>query len=269
MNDGAGLARERVEIASDRGRLRGDLIVPPQPRGCVLLLHGHTGSRDELPLADGQGLFAHSAAQMGAAGYASLRCDFLGSGESDGAWADTTLDGQAADALGAARWLRAHPELASRPLALLGFSQGGLVALLAASQAAAGAAVLWNPVFDPDRSFGLIYGADAMRVAQTADPQRRLSQAGGLRARFFQQASAYRAAPLAVDLALPLLIVASDADRVIPDGPAQAARLAGRRRHSTETLVLAAGHDLGAAQGMQGPDWVIARSIGFLDAHLR
>lgn len=101
-------AREQtVQIATDRGNIVGTLATPDGPPApVVLLLHTFTGMRDELPVAaTGEGAFARTARALKKAGYASLRIDFLGSGDSDGAWEDTTISGQIADALEAVRWL--------------------------------------------------------------------------------------------------------------------------------------------------------------------
>ena len=70
------------------------------PFPIVLLFHGFTGTRDELPVTGTEErMFGRTARWLAERGYASLRIDFLGSGESDGAWEDTTFSGQIADAL--------------------------------------------------------------------------------------------------------------------------------------------------------------------------
>jgi alpha/beta superfamily hydrolase len=70
---------------------------------------------------------------------------FRGSGESEGQWEDTTYTGQIADALAAIDYLATLPEIDLQRLAVLGFSQGGLVAAeTAARDNRVKSVVLWG-----------------------------------------------------------------------------------------------------------------------------
>ena len=62
-----------------------------------------------------------------------LAHDKPGCGGSPGNWLEQTFDDRARESLAALAVLRAHPACAGRPVGLLGFSQGGWVALLAAT----------------------------------------------------------------------------------------------------------------------------------------
>ena len=100
----AALADEAiVTIPSEGSELVATLQTPDgDPAPVVLLLHGFTGVRDELKTdAVPDGVFAYTADKLEEAGLASLRVDFRGSGEStaDLSFADTTFEGQIADAL--------------------------------------------------------------------------------------------------------------------------------------------------------------------------
>ena len=92
-----------VSIGSQGLRMVGTLALPEAlPAPVVLLLHGFTGTRDEMAIAGtGEGIFTRVARLLAAAGYASLRVDFIGSGDSVGDFADTTFEGQVADGLAA------------------------------------------------------------------------------------------------------------------------------------------------------------------------
>ena len=100
-----------VTLSSSGGDFVGSLMTPAgDPAPVVLLLHGFTGSRNELPTDSvSEGVFARTATRLAEAGYASLRIDFRGSGEStaDLSFAETTFEGQVADALTAIDWLQA------------------------------------------------------------------------------------------------------------------------------------------------------------------
>ncbi len=139
----------------------------------VLLLHGFTGARDELATDHVKdGVFAYTADRLAEAGYASLRIDFRGSGESqaDMSFAETTFEGQIADALAAMDYLKASDEVDGEDIFVVGWSQGGLVAAAAAGRSNAPDAVaLWNAVGDPQKTYGGLFG-DAMSIGMDAAP---------------------------------------------------------------------------------------------------
>ena len=136
----------------------GTLALPAgDPAPAVLLLHGFTGSRHELASeAVPAGVFALTAARLAAAGYASLRIDFAGSGEATAemSFAETTFEGQVADALAAVDYLRGLDSIVTDDLFLIGWSQGGLVAATAAGRSDAFDAVaLWAAVATPRETY--------------------------------------------------------------------------------------------------------------------
>jgi dienelactone hydrolase len=161
----------------------------------VLMLHGFTGSRNEFPVAGGDvGLFTHAAAQLAEAGIASLRIDFTGSGQSGGAWEDTTFSTQIADAVSAFDYLQALDGVDGDRVAILGYSQGGLVASHAADlRPESASVVLWAPVTNPlDTYAGLVTQEVVDRaLAAPADEEITAPLSWGgettLKARFFQE----------------------------------------------------------------------------------
>lgn len=144
-------------------RVTGTLCLPQgAPAPVVLLLHGFTGSRDEMAVTGtGEGVFSRSARRLAQHGLASLRIDCRASGTSEGDFADTTYEGQIADALAALQVLARDPRVQGGRVALLGWSQGGLVAACAAARSQRPlATALWAAVADPLESIGGILGAD-------------------------------------------------------------------------------------------------------------
>ena len=122
---------QTVRIDTADGRIAGTLQLPvgDEPAPVVLMLHGFDGHRDIITVAGTDlSIFGLVARDLAEAGYASLRIDFRGSGESSGRWADTTFSGQIADARAAMGWLLDEPRVDGSRLALLGWSQGGLIA---------------------------------------------------------------------------------------------------------------------------------------------
>ncbi len=106
--------------------LRGMLHAPNDSsshRALAVLFHGFTGNRIE-----GHRLFFHMSNALEDRGIASLRMDFLGSGESDGDYADMTLASLVVQAKQIVSWVKSHAE--ADQIYLIGFSLGGLVASL-------------------------------------------------------------------------------------------------------------------------------------------
>ncbi len=115
------------------------------PHPAVLMLHGFMGHRLES-----HRLFVLFSRQLAAAGIASYRFDFRGSGESEGDFIDMTPSREVEDALHAFATLCKQPEIDVTRLGLHGFSMGGMIAAqlvreLAASESRPRALALWAP----------------------------------------------------------------------------------------------------------------------------
>lgn len=132
------------------------------PVPAVLLLHGFTGNRHELPVIGTEDtMFSRAARWLGERGVASLRIDFRGSGDSDGAWQDTTFSSQISDAIAALDYLETVDGVDGDQLSILGLSQGGLVgAATAGRDARVSKLVLWSAVSNPVMSYGILLGYD-------------------------------------------------------------------------------------------------------------
>ncbi len=133
------------------------------PFPIVLLFHGFTGTRDELPVTGTEErMFGRAARWLAERGYASLRIDFLGSGESDGAWEDTTFTRQIADALVALEYASGLDGVDAERIAIIGLSQGGLIASGTAAAAAdqIDTVILWSPVSSPPATYGGLLGSE-------------------------------------------------------------------------------------------------------------
>jgi hypothetical protein len=141
----------------------GTLAMPTGVRGAVpavLLFHGFTGTRNELPIiGTSETMYMRTARVLAEHGIASLRIDFCNSGESDGTYQETTFTGQVSDALAAVDWLDDQPRIGH--IGIIGLSQGGLVAsVTAATDSRVEAVVLWSAVANPPDTYKLILGAD-------------------------------------------------------------------------------------------------------------
>lgn len=89
----------------------------------VLMVHGFASYKDEV----GE-MYKREARYLAVAGYASLRIDFAGSGESTQPWVDNTFDGMVADTRTALDWLVNHSASDDDRIGILGFSLGSRIA---------------------------------------------------------------------------------------------------------------------------------------------
>ena len=115
--------------------LAGTLTVPPGAGlfPAVVLLTG-SGPEDRDETVFDHKPFAVLADYLARRGVAVLRFDDRGVGESTGTLQGTTSADYAADARAALAWLRAQPGIDKKHVGLLGHSEGGTAAALAAAQ---------------------------------------------------------------------------------------------------------------------------------------
>jgi uncharacterized protein len=120
-----------VEVVFEHGpaHLAGALALPPTPgpHPALVFVHG-SGPADR-----DHGVIPLLRDRFTEQGIAVLAYDKPGVGGSTGAWASQSLDDRAEEALAAARFLRGRPEIDPRAVGLLGGSQGGWVAPMAAT----------------------------------------------------------------------------------------------------------------------------------------
>jgi putative phosphoribosyl transferase len=120
-----------VQVPVEGQFLRGDLGVPPQPRGLVLFAHG-SGSSRHSPRNQ------HVARRLEAAGFATLLADLLTEEEEaiDVQTAQLRFDIPllAKRLVAIVDWLTAQPDLRRWAIGLFGASTGGGAALVAAAE---------------------------------------------------------------------------------------------------------------------------------------
>lgn len=109
------------ELNTSRGVLRGYLTDVENREDLVVMLHGFTGHKNENGF-----LFKQIASKIASINVASLRFDFLGSGDSDGDYVNMTFLGEVEDAKDIIDY--AYEINGNKPIILLGFSMGGAVA---------------------------------------------------------------------------------------------------------------------------------------------
>jgi dienelactone hydrolase len=136
---GAPYRAEHVRIPTPSGHtLAGTLTIPQGVTGRVPVVITITGSgpqdRDEsIPIVPGFRPFRQIADTLGRRGVAVLRLDDRGTGESTGDFSKASSADFADDVRAAIAWLRARPDVNPAKIALLGHSEGAMIAPMVAA----------------------------------------------------------------------------------------------------------------------------------------
>ncbi len=110
----------------------------------VLICHGLAGHKTGR-----YRLYVALSERLAQAGIASLRFDFRGSGDSEGQFAEITLEDQISDAQVALNYLMQAPSIDKKRIGLFGRSVGGVVAIIAAGRSSGVKSLgVWAPLFD-------------------------------------------------------------------------------------------------------------------------
>jgi dienelactone hydrolase len=266
---------EVITFQSQGAKVVGTLTTPDgAPAPVVILFHGFTGARDELPVANTKdGVFSRTARALAAAGYASLRIDFRGSGESEGIFADTTFEGQIADGLEAVKLMTADPRVKGSDLALIGWSQGGLVATAVAGRSGAPDVVaLWQAVATPKVTFEGLLGKQVMeKGAAAGNAPVKIKLPWGaeieLKQGFFDGVA--RLDPVAELAAYkgPLFVTKGTEDTTVV--PADADKLIAAHDGPEELWTEKMDHVFNAFTGPETLDKMVAATIDYLDANMK
>ena len=119
---------EEIELRSQDVALAGTLTLPKsRGRHPAVVLVSAAGPKDRRAEIAGFPLFQVLAHHLTRAGFAVLRMDDRGSGESTGRLADATREELAGDVQAAVDYLQQRKDIASQGIGLLGFGEGGLV----------------------------------------------------------------------------------------------------------------------------------------------
>jgi pimeloyl-ACP methyl ester carboxylesterase len=127
-----------VRIPSSGFSLAGTLTMPPASAGrlrspAVVLVAG-SGAIERDVVVAGIPIFAQLAGDLAARGFVVLRYDKRGIGQSGGRLETVTLREYADDVVAAVKWLEKRKDVDKRRIAVLGYSEGGSVGMLAASR---------------------------------------------------------------------------------------------------------------------------------------
>ena len=209
---------ESVFIDGDHGRLKAIIQKPELKQGercpMVIFCHGFSGTKDGP-------MFELIADTLQAHGIASIRFDFNGHGESEGEFKDMTVPNEIEDAKKVVEYVRDLRYVSD--LAIVGHSQGGVVASMTAGQLSE---ELGEPAF---KAVALMAPAavlrdDAIRGNTMGkqydpfDPGEYVELWGGLKlgGKYIRTAFSLPIYETAVKYQGPALIIHGNADRVVP-----------------------------------------------------
>ena len=272
-------AEKTVDFTVDSQKVVGTLNIPDgvSKPPVVLLLHGFTGSRNELEIpAVKEGVFSRAARMWADRGVASLRIDFRGNGESEGKFEDMTMEGLIGDAEAALDYLGASPDVDGDKMAIVGWSMGGAVAASVAGRTEhdLNSVALWAPATNMGSSLALLVGVESMKAGLAAkDAPATMKLPWGkdvkLRAGFFE--SMYRIDPVAELEAYegPLLVAVGSKDDVVYPQPASGQVLLDYHEGPEEIWVRPMDHVFNAFQGVEMVDELIAKTGEFVGANFK
>lgn len=265
---------ETINYPVDGLNIVGTLSMPAgDPAPVVLLLHGFGGTRDELEIpAAKEGIYTRAARQLAEAGYASLRIDFPGSGDSGGEFADMTYSGQIAAATAALDFLKADPRVNGSKIAVIGWSQGGLVASAIAGRTGIPVATaLWAAVGEPEVTFATLLGADKIAAGlKTGATPLELPMPWGfslyLKQPYFEEILTTH--PLEEILAYkgPLFVAEGLNDEAIPVGTGE--KFIAAHDGPEELWIRPMDHGFNSAAGVQTVDEMVAATVAFFKPYL-
>jgi pimeloyl-ACP methyl ester carboxylesterase len=135
------------------------LVIPKAQKSCpiIITLNGFLGDRNDIvvPGTD-EPCWKRLSRIMAEQGFASLRVDFRGSGESDGDYSMSSFSTQISDTMAALDYItrRLKHQVNSQSIGIFGFSQGGLVASTAAARdKRVDSVVLWSSPSHPPHCY--------------------------------------------------------------------------------------------------------------------
>ena len=180
----------------------------------IVMFHGFTGNKTE-----DHRLFVHIARALCDSGFVVLRFDFRGSGDSDGEFDDMTVPGEVSDAEKALTFLTSQESVDKEKTGVIGLSMGGRVAaILASRDRRVKFAVLYSAALGPLRERFLSQVRKNTLEKLDSGEAIKVDDGWYLKKPFFDSIDK----PVPIDvmdgIAVPVLLVHSDADQVVPIG---------------------------------------------------
>lgn len=255
------MASHPFHLRHEGSDLFGILHLPEQRRKkkfpAVLFLHGFLATKIET-----HRIFVKMARHLEAQGVVSLRFDFRGCGDSSGDSLEMTLASQMSDATAALNWLRRHPRVDSKRIALLGMSLGGgVAATLVGRDPRVKALVLWAPVGDLMECLQVRAGRKNMRMILQSEKVDYFGQ--WLGHEFFSEFELFRPMETVKSFRGPVLVLQGEKDEKVPPhhGPQYGKALRGLNPRNRFVLIPGSDHGFGS---IPWQNQVLKTTAGFL-----
>lgn len=149
--------KEEKVIFENKGQKIVGILHTPDSKNppAIIMSHGWTGNKDE------HGLFINAAREFCKNGFAVLRFDFRGSGESEGKFEDISFTEEASDLKSAIEFMKKQ-NVDRNKIGLLGLSMGAAVSVLAYNPEIK-VLVLWSPAIHTKEIFLKIMGEKVIK----------------------------------------------------------------------------------------------------------
>lgn len=234
-NNLRGMRNERLNIVCDGNRLEGEVVIPEDPRGLVLLLHGlPSAEHSRHPDDDG---YAGMARRFATRGFAAAWLDMRGK-EGKGFF---SIEGWVRDGRAALDAARAIDGLAALPVAFVGASAGGAVAIEMARRGAAVKAV----VLLAAPAVWVTVGKDARAAAARIEEMTGMPLGPDVEANPTEWHAEFGRMPIERTIAqvrTPILVVHSDDDDIVP--VTHADRIEAAAPNAQKRILAGQGHQL-------------------------
>jgi pimeloyl-ACP methyl ester carboxylesterase len=212
---------QQVSIKGNRYQIPAILTLPEsktqQPLSIVIMLHGTASNKNEVG-----NLYQRMATQLAEHNIASIRFDFAGSGESPVDYQLYDLESAVNDVLSVYQFIQQQKKIQHNAIHLLGFSQGGLIAQLAAinPKLPVKSMVTWSTVagngISSFKPFFDDYQQEAKENGFAAIKYPWLAQALNFSDKWFTQIRDNTSLTQMVSYQGSLLAVAGEADKTVP-----------------------------------------------------
>jgi hypothetical protein len=268
-----------VSFPADGQKVVGTLELPEgvSKPPVILLLHGFTGKRDEMTIPSvKEGIFARAANAWAAKGFATLRIDFRGFGDSDGKREDTTIDAQIKDALAAIVFLKTQDSVDASRLFVVGWSWGGAIAAGVAGRSPdpIKGVALWAPVSIPASTTAYYLGQDYIYAGLTSGgrPVKARLPEGGfiwLKTPFFEDLFAVDPVAELERYPGPVFVAVGTKDTDVKPQPEMGQILLTYHKGPGELWVRPMDHTFNAFENADTVDALIAATAAFMEKYVK
>lgn len=256
---------QTVMIEGSQRTIPATITLPdgPGPFPFVVMYHGTGSNRHEA--GNGYDLLAPKLAE---AGIASARFDFAGNGDSPVDYKEYTFSSGIADGQDVIAYMRNLEQIDDARLGLLGWSQGGTIAVLAASrQGEAKSVVTWAGALDMASAFGDLQAEAEKNGFAVLNFEWRTPL--NLSLEWFKQAMSTDVAAELANYKGAVLAIAGDRDTVVPPATADTIVAAAGGADKAKSIIAGADHTFNIFSGdMAAFNQLIAETVARFKATL-